>query len=139
MLNVVMSRYAECHYAECRCALFRIQWKGSNHKQSARWQHVSRLKASALYIWYNKLWWFKTQKLILGTGTAIWWVTEPHCQTIQSVHLQGWGDLAHLTVYQILIRSWHYPQILDCHGKKLQRANTLAYFAPLSVMKKNVF
>ncbi len=24
------------------------QWKGSNHKQSARWQHVSRLKASAL-------------------------------------------------------------------------------------------
>ena len=21
---------------------------------------------------------FKTQQLILGTGTAIWWVTEPH-------------------------------------------------------------
>jgi hypothetical protein len=28
----------------------------------------------------NKLWWFKTQQPILGTGTtAIWWVTEPHC------------------------------------------------------------
>jgi hypothetical protein len=27
------------------------QWKGSNSKQSARWQHVSRLKASAFYIW----------------------------------------------------------------------------------------
>ncbi len=26
----------------------------------------------------NKLWWFKTQQLILGSGTAIWWVTEPH-------------------------------------------------------------
>jgi hypothetical protein len=26
----------------------------------------------------NKLWWFKTQQLILGTDTAIWWVTEPH-------------------------------------------------------------
>ncbi len=44
-----------------------------------RWQHVSWLKASAFCIWYNKLWWFKTQQLILGTGTAIWWATEPHC------------------------------------------------------------
>ena len=23
---------------------------------------------------------YETQQLILGTGTAIWWVTEPHCQ-----------------------------------------------------------
>jgi len=22
--------------------------------------------------------WLKTKQLILGTGTAIWWVTEPH-------------------------------------------------------------
>ncbi len=28
-----------------------IQWKGSNHKQSARWQHVSWLRAGAFYIW----------------------------------------------------------------------------------------
>ncbi len=27
------------------------EWKGSNHEQSARWQHVSRLKASAFCIW----------------------------------------------------------------------------------------
>ncbi len=54
-----------------------VQWKGSNCKQSARWQHVSRLKASALCIWYNKFWCFKTQQLILGTGTAVWWGTEP--------------------------------------------------------------
>jgi hypothetical protein len=26
----------------------------------------------------NKLWWLKTQQLKFGTGTAIWWVTEPH-------------------------------------------------------------
>ncbi len=26
-----------------------LKWKGSNHIQSARWQHVSRLKASAFY------------------------------------------------------------------------------------------
>jgi hypothetical protein len=54
------------------------QWKGRNHKQSARWQHVSQLKASVFCIWKNKLWWFKTQQLLLGTGTAIWWVTELH-------------------------------------------------------------
>jgi hypothetical protein len=53
--------------------------KESNRKQSDRWQHISHLKASAFCIWSNKLWWFKTQQLILGTGTAIWWVTEPHC------------------------------------------------------------
>jgi hypothetical protein len=28
-----------------------IEWKGSNRKQSDRWQHVSRLKASALCIY----------------------------------------------------------------------------------------
>jgi hypothetical protein len=36
------------------------------------------------------LWWFKTQQLILGTGTAIWWVTEPHCTIIKNkaiIHL----------------------------------------------------
>jgi hypothetical protein len=26
------------------------QWKGSNRKQSARWQHVSQLKASAFCV-----------------------------------------------------------------------------------------
>ncbi len=59
-----------------------IQWKRSNRKQGARWQHISQLKASAFCIWKNKLWWFKTQQLILGTGSAIWWVTEPHLKSV---------------------------------------------------------
>jgi hypothetical protein len=25
----------------------------------------------------------KTQQLILGTGTAIWWLTEPHCAKLR--------------------------------------------------------
>jgi hypothetical protein len=25
---------------------------------------------------------YETQQLILGTGTAIWWVIEPHCHEI---------------------------------------------------------
>ncbi len=55
------------------------QWKGINRKQSTRWQHLSRLKASASFSLPKKFSCYETQQLILGTGTAIWWVTEPHC------------------------------------------------------------
>jgi hypothetical protein len=57
----------------------------SNCKQSARWQHISWLNASAFCIWLNKLWLIKTQQLILGTGTALWWVTEPHFVIIYNI------------------------------------------------------
>ena len=59
-----------------------FQWKGINCKQSTRWQHLSRLKASAFLSLQKKFSCFETQQLILGTGTAIWWVTEPHCVLI---------------------------------------------------------
>jgi len=55
------------------------QWKGINRKQLTRWQHLSRLKASAFFSLLKKISCYETQQLILGTGTAIWWVTEPHC------------------------------------------------------------
>ncbi len=55
------------------------QWKGINCKQSTRWQHLSWLKASAFFSLQNCFSCFKTQQLILGTGIAIWWLTEPHC------------------------------------------------------------
>jgi hypothetical protein len=35
--------------------LLRPQWKRISHKQSARWQHLSRLKASALFFFLNLL------------------------------------------------------------------------------------
>ncbi len=57
--------------------LLSTQWKGINCKQSTRWQHLSQLKASAFFslqIFFS----YETLQLILGTGTAIWWVTEPH-------------------------------------------------------------
>jgi len=53
------------------------QWKGINRKQSTRWQHLSRLKASKFFS-LQKFFSYETQQLILGTGTAIWWVTELH-------------------------------------------------------------
>jgi hypothetical protein len=56
------------------------EWKGINRKQSTRWHHLSRLKASAFFSLQNFLSCYETQLLILGTGTAIWWVTEPHCK-----------------------------------------------------------
>jgi len=54
-------------------------WGGINCKQSTRWQHLSQLKASAFFSLQKKIC-YETQQLILGTGTAIWWVTEPHCR-----------------------------------------------------------
>jgi hypothetical protein len=56
------------------------QWKGSDYKQSARWQHVSQLKAGA-FCFFGKIncGGLKQKQLILGTGAAIWWETEPHC------------------------------------------------------------
>jgi hypothetical protein len=55
-----------------------FQWKGINHKQNTRWQHLSQLKASAFFSLQKKFSCCETQQLILGTGTAIWWVTGPH-------------------------------------------------------------
>ncbi len=51
------------------------KWKGINRKQSTRWQHLSRLKASAFFNLQNIFSCYETQQLILGIGTAIWWVT----------------------------------------------------------------
>ena len=56
-----------------------FQWKGINRKQSARWQHLSRLKVSVFFSLQIFFSCYETQQLILGTGTAIRWVTEPHC------------------------------------------------------------
>jgi len=54
-----------------------FKWKRINRKQSTRWQHLSRLKANAFFsLQFFSC--YETQQFILGTGTAIWWVTEPH-------------------------------------------------------------
>ncbi len=58
------------------------QWEAINCKQITRWQHVSQLKASSFSSWQKKSLLLKMQQLILGTGTAIWWLTEPHCLVI---------------------------------------------------------
>ncbi len=55
-----------------------LQWKGINCKQSTRWQHLFRLKASAFFSLQKNFSCYETQQLILGTRSAIWWVTEPH-------------------------------------------------------------
>ncbi len=48
-----------------------LQWKGINHKQSTRWQHLSRLKASVFFSLQKFFTCYETQQLILGTGAAI--------------------------------------------------------------------
>jgi hypothetical protein len=54
------------------------QWKGINCKQSTRWQHLSQLKARAFFSLQKSFSCYEIQQLILGTGTAIWWMREPH-------------------------------------------------------------
>jgi hypothetical protein len=60
------------------------EWKGINRKQITRWQHLSRLKVSVFFSLQKIFTCYETQQLILGTGTAIWWVTEPHCRSKQT-------------------------------------------------------
>ncbi len=64
---------------------YQRQWKGINCKQSTRWQHPSRLKASAFFSLQIFFSCYETQQLVLGTGTAIWWVAEPHYTTTVSL------------------------------------------------------
>jgi hypothetical protein len=86
----VKSCYAQCHYAECHYSVVlsdsaSFQWKGINRIQITRWQHLSQLKASSFFYLQIFFSCYETQQLILGTGTVIWWVTEPH-------YLDKWDD-----------------------------------------------
>jgi hypothetical protein len=54
------------------------QWRSIICKHNARWQHVSRLKASAFCPSWKKTNINKTHQLIPGIGTAILGVMEPH-------------------------------------------------------------
>jgi hypothetical protein len=47
------------------------QWKRISRKQSARWQHLSRLKASALFFLQKNCQLYEMQQLLLGIGYAI--------------------------------------------------------------------
>jgi hypothetical protein len=42
------------------------QWKGINHKQSTRWQHLSQLKASAFFSLQFFIVFIKHSNLYLG-------------------------------------------------------------------------
>ncbi len=70
----------------------KLEWKGINRKQSTRWQHLSQLKASAFFslqiVFFSC---YETQQLILGTGAAIWWVTEPNWNIKITFYLETSG------------------------------------------------
>jgi hypothetical protein len=61
----------------------------NQRKQSTRWQHISGLKASAFFSLQKNFSCYETQQLILGAGTAIWWVPEPHCPELLFLFLKG--------------------------------------------------
>ena len=76
--SLIYFKYRSYHETAQKTKLGLQQWKGINRKQSTKWQHLSQLKASAFFSLQNVFTCYETQQLILGTGTAIWWVTEPH-------------------------------------------------------------
>ncbi len=54
------------------------EWRSIICKHNARWLHISRLKASAVYYSFWKTFNVnKTRLLKLGKGAGIWWVVEP--------------------------------------------------------------
>jgi hypothetical protein len=78
MFSTNQGRLAEGEGLVPLTSRYPLEWKGINRKQSTRWQHLSRLKASAFFSLQKKFSCYKTQQLTLGTGIAIWWLTEPH-------------------------------------------------------------
>ncbi len=77
MMIIIMPRIYYKAFYTCN------EWKGINRKQSTRWQHLSRLEAIAFFSLQNIFSCYETQQLILWTGTAIWWETEPHCVALE--------------------------------------------------------
>jgi hypothetical protein len=78
----------------CCCSTTLQEWTGINRKQSTRWQHLSQLKASAFFSLRKNFSCYETEQLILGTGTAIWWVRASlvfPSQTQQQRLGWGWG------------------------------------------------
>ncbi len=54
-------------------------WRSIIYKHNARWLHVYRLKASAVYCsFWKALNVNKTHPLKLAIGGGIWWVMQPH-------------------------------------------------------------
>jgi hypothetical protein len=46
------------------------------------------VKSKLIWLLVKKSLLLKTQQLILGSGTAIWWLTEPHCKVALNVLLK---------------------------------------------------
>jgi hypothetical protein len=90
----IMAIDTDYNYAAC-------QWKGINRKQSTRCQHLSRLKASAFFSLQKIFSCYETQQLILGTGNAIWWVTEPHYAKCRHAEC-GYAECHMLIVVKII-------------------------------------
>ncbi len=64
------------------------------------------------------------QQLILGTGTAIWWLTEPHCMRIIR-HFSKFPDLSRKVKIVLgqcrknIDITTGYKAIKTCHGCNL--------------------
>ncbi len=55
-----------------------VQWQRISHKQSARWKHLSQLKASAFFSLQKNSYLYEMQQLILRISYTIKWMMVPY-------------------------------------------------------------
>jgi hypothetical protein len=91
-LSVVTYTKASITKNSTPITLNKLQWKIINCKQSARWQHISWLKASAFCSWQKKLWLLKDAGAYTRTGATIWWLAEP------DLNDETWAEFSTLDV-----------------------------------------
>ncbi len=104
--------------------VLRLQWKGINRKQSTRWQHLSRLKASAFFslqIFFKLLW---------NTATYTWdWychlvgdrasldniTTNPFkLSTLNFWHFLTFGARGSVPVWAVGFEPWVLGSSVEC-------------------------
>ncbi len=99
------------------------QWKRINRKQSARWQHLSQLKASAFFSLQKISQQYEMQQPILGISYTIQWMMEPYTvrnflQHCVSSFLSN-GCHKHSYILNLLLASPEIRQIfLGCISSK---------------------
>jgi hypothetical protein len=90
--------------------LFWMKWKRISHKQSARWQHLSQLKASALFFFQKIVSCMKCNNLYLGLvmPSSGWWSPIRHVQSSTF----GFSACLKITFFYFL-SVFHKTQILN--------------------------
>ncbi len=105
----------------------KFSWKRISHKQSVRWQHLSRLKASAFFSLPKKFAVKKRNNLYLGLGAESS-VIEPYCIKKEKKKILLWGHFHFLSGIRMgPISQW----FISLGWRELPGPNILTYWDQL--------